>query len=90
MGSVRESDGGRDGPCSCPCSCPTSRRQLLDDHHELADNSGDRGTGRDDEERDIWNAQIVDPLLVRVLLGIQEESEIAGYVLQRSKRARMR
>ncbi len=86
MSSVRESDGGRDGPCGCT----TSRPRLLDEQHDLADDRGDRGASRDDEERDVWNAQIVHPLLVRVLLALQEEKQIACYVLQQSKQARIR
>ena len=79
MSSVHESDGGRDGPCACP----TSRPRLLDEQHDLADDRGDRGASRDDEERDVWNAQIADPLLVRVLVALKEEKQIASYVLQK-------
>jgi hypothetical protein len=79
VGSIRESDGGRDGPCACP----TSRPRLLDEQHDLADDRCDRGAGRDDEECDVWNAQIVHPLLVRVLLALQEEKKIASYILHR-------
>ena len=86
VGSVRESDGGHDGPSACP----TSRPRLLDEQHDLADDRGDRGAGCHNEERDVWNAQIVHPLLVRELLALQEEKQIACYVLQRSKQARIR
>ena len=86
VGSIRESDGGCDGPCACP----TSRPRLLDEQHDLADDRGDRGAGCHNEERDVWNAQIVHPLLVRELLALQEEKQIACYVLQRSKQARIR
>jgi hypothetical protein len=86
VGGVCESDGGRDSPSACP----TSRPRLLDGQHDLANDRGDRGAGRDDEERDVWNAQIVHPLLVRVLLALEEEEQIACYVLQRSKQARIR
>ena len=86
VGSVRESDGGHDGPSACP----TSRPRLLDEQHDLADDRGDRGAGRDDKEHDVWNAEIADPLLVRVLVALQEEKQIACYVLQRSKQARIR
>ena len=83
VGSVRDSNGGRDGACACP----TSRPRLLDEQHDLTDNRCNRGSGCDDEERDVRNAQIAHPLLVRVLLALQEEKQIAGYVLQRSKQA---
>jgi hypothetical protein len=86
VGIVRESDGGRDGACACP----TSRPRFLDRQHNLADDRGNRGAGCDDEERDVWHAQIVHPLLVRVLLALEEEKQIASYVLQRSKQARIR
>ena len=85
MDTAGECDGGRDGPCSCP----TSRPRFLDDQHDLTDDRGDRGAGRDDEERDVWNAQITHPLLVRVLVALPKEQQIAGNVLQRSKQARI-
>ena len=86
VGSVRESDRDRDGRSARPASRP----RLLYEHHELGDDRGDRGAGRDDEERDVRNAQIVHPLLVSEFLALQEEKQIACYVLQRSKQARIR